>query len=429
MRMIRFLSMFSIGVLLPCIVSAQKQACSPCTNGEAPFSTDDDDDDDDDYCADLVAASQMLRPETPECAASQLANYQSECCSAAPRGMCTLCPDGALYIGSKVVPNINPSDGDISCADLNANQAFLDYIFEAGTCSDTLLQRSAAWCGCPGVPRQCSLCPNGERPPNPRLIDPVYYGWDCDHFDFVSSYFSRDECTGLVADIFEFDAPSFCGCLNSPIPDVCNLCPDGQPLTNVDQPLGSGGKFTCRELALSMKYIPAVEPCARVLETYRDNGFVDTCCGGSASNTPSKPWAIGGSARDTPSKPWAIALIGVAAIFACLCVVGVVKKAATASEEQKKGQYDSPASAAAAAEQALEEQAEQQLQQEQAHQEQAHQHQAQQEQEQLKQLKQLKQQKKERKERKKKKKEKKEKKEKKQKEQEQQEQQNLPTIS
>ena len=211
---------------------------------------------------------------TPECSAAQLGLFQNGCCTKPPRDRCTLCPDGRSFIGGSVVPNFEPTSGDRSCADLNADESFLDYLFESGTCDDTLLRRSAAWCGCPGVSRQCSLCSNGQRPPNPGLIDPVYYGWDCDTFDFVSSYFSEDECGGLVDGILEFDAPSFCGCADAPIPNVCDLCPSGQIIAKPDLYLGHNNRFTCRELALSTRFIPSDEPCARALSTHESNGWI-----------------------------------------------------------------------------------------------------------------------------------------------------------
>jgi hypothetical protein len=105
----------------------------------------------------------------------------------------------------------------------------------------------------------------------------VYYGWSCATFDFVSSYFTESECNDMVEDIFEFDAPSWCGCPDSPIPNVCRLCPEGHQVVNPHDVLGDE-QFTCQQLALSTRYIPSQEPCDRVLETYRSKGYVDYCC-------------------------------------------------------------------------------------------------------------------------------------------------------
>ena len=259
----------SLALLLAARI-VEAQTCEPCADEETP--SDDED------CEFLISQTQTFISGTQACKLRQLENFQEGCCKESPRAVCTLCPDGASFDASKVIPAFDPNDGDTTCADLNGDEDFLDYIFEGGTCDDTLLQRSAAWCGCPTVERQCSLCPDGSKPPIPNLVDPVYYGWSCDAFDFVSSYFTADECESLVTDIYEFDAPSYCGCPNSPIPNVCDFCPDGEELIYPETRLGSGS-FTCREVALSTKYIPVLSTCINVLTSYRDKGYMDECCG------------------------------------------------------------------------------------------------------------------------------------------------------
>jgi hypothetical protein len=154
-----------VAIVLASTIRAQE--CEPCASGETP--SDDQEED----CVDLIAATKAFTAGTAECGLGQLENYQEGCCEEAPRGVCTLCPDGASFNAATVVPNFDPDDGDQSCADLNGKLAFLDYVVEGGTCEDTWLQRSAAWCGCPDIERQCFLCPDGSKPPNPTLVDPV----------------------------------------------------------------------------------------------------------------------------------------------------------------------------------------------------------------------------------------------------------------
>jgi hypothetical protein len=253
----------------------ESQPCQPCVNGDAVIVPEDDDG----TCADLIFYPKTtLAANTRECSASHLMNYQSFCCGEAPSGLCTICPDGAFFKANTVVPNFDPEGNDLTCADINADDSFLDFLFEAGSCDDTLLQRSAAWCGCPGVSRECSLCPDGSRPPQQERVDKVYYGWNCAAFDFVSTYFKSDECVNLAESVFEFDAASFCGCPDSPKPDICEFCPDGQELINAGIELGSGA-FTCEDIHLSTGFIPSIDPCVRVLTSYRELGYVDQCCG------------------------------------------------------------------------------------------------------------------------------------------------------
>jgi hypothetical protein len=257
--------------------------CQPCLRNSVVT--------DEEGCEELVRATSLLNAGTTDCLNAQLLNFQNSCCEEAPRS-CTICPNGSPYNPDAVVPSFDPNAGAISCADMNVDSSYLDYIFEEGDCADTLLQRSASWCGCQQVERSCYLCPDGSRPPNPNLVDPVYYGWSCAAFDFVSSFFSAHECPSLVDHIFEFDAPSWCGCPDSPIPEVCRLCPEGQQVVNPRQVLGEGA-FTCRELALSTRYIPAQDPCDRVLESYRTQGYVDYCCGSVSGANNSAEWRSG----------------------------------------------------------------------------------------------------------------------------------------
>lgn len=257
--------------------------CEPCPGDS--FQVLVTSSDDESGCQDVLSETLRLQAGTADCTNAQLRNFQRKCCEKPPRGICSLCPDGSSYDPDAMVPSFDPRKGELSCTDLNVDPSFLDFLFEDGTCSDTLLQRSAAWCGCPDVERSCYLCPDGSRPPNPTLVDPVYYGWNCASFDFVSSYFSEDECKNLVEDVFEFDAPSWCGCPNVPVPSVCRLCPVGQQIVQPHEVLARG--FTCQELALSTRYIGSQSPCDRVLTSYQSKGYIDTCCGPISSSAAS----------------------------------------------------------------------------------------------------------------------------------------------
>lgn len=275
------------------MVSAQEEeTCQPCANGQDPtFAENENDDKDDQTCRENIQATTQLAANSRQCHLHQLANFQESCCDEPPRGVCTICPDGSSFDATTVVPNFRPGAGDRTCADLNADENFLDYIFKSGTCEDTLLQRSGAWCGCPGAEQKCSLCPDGSRPPDPTLVDPVYYGWDCDSFDFMAASFNEEECANFVNDILEFDAPSFCGCPDSPVPNVCALCPHGGEVTRPNLRLGSG-TFTCQELAVSTKYIPKITTCIEALTTYRGKGYVDACCSSSSRGVSSRSFLL-----------------------------------------------------------------------------------------------------------------------------------------
>eukprot|EP00980_Cylindrotheca_fusiformis_P004166 scaffold909_cov135-Cylindrotheca_fusiformis.AAC.23 len=242
--------------------------CSVCSDGSAPNTSLD-------KCPEIASDSSALTAGSEECKSNQLKAFQNSCCSTAPT-FCTLCPDGAGFNAGKAVPNPKPGSDDLTCADLNGQQAFLDSIFEDGTCSDTLLQRSAAWCECPDISRECNLCLDGSNPSEPNRVDSVLYGWNCEFFEFVSSFFSADDCPKVSSsgDILTIDAAAFCGCPGTTAPNVCNLCAKGEVVrSEVDL-----GPFTCGELSRSTSYINSLTGCVTAKARFRDRDYIESCC-------------------------------------------------------------------------------------------------------------------------------------------------------
>ena len=154
-------------------ISATRTAaqCNACYDGSAPDSTKAG-------CQGIIDAAASLDAGSAQCSATQLEAYQRRCCRSAP-GICTVCPDGAGFVAETVVPNPTPGGADITCADMNEELKFLDFVETPGVCSDTLLQRSATWCGCPNTSRQCTLCGDGSAPTKMNRVEKVLYNWDC----------------------------------------------------------------------------------------------------------------------------------------------------------------------------------------------------------------------------------------------------------
>jgi hypothetical protein len=274
--------------------TAQAQ-CTPCFEGDTPEQNV--------QCDATAADATNLEEGTTACEFNQLTAYQLECCDKTPLGLCTICPDGSTgWNPDQAVPNPRPGRDDITCADLNGDGDFMEFVFEAGQCNDTLLQRSATWCGCPGTTRECNLCNDGSTPTKLNRVEKVIYGWDCgkyykglyyfqsgviltslvialyeDFFDFVSSFFTEDECPKLgTGEIINIDAAAFCGCPDTNPPGVCNLCPSGQIVRN-DLDLGD---FSCGELDLSTRYISNIDTCIGAKTRYRleGNDYINKCC-------------------------------------------------------------------------------------------------------------------------------------------------------
>ena len=158
-------------LLIFAALKANAESCSVCQNGEDPnldFAG----------CSSLVSKA-ALTDTADGCDSIHLESFQLRCCEEAPQGICTLCPDGSEFDLDQTVPNINRLLPDTTCIDLNGQEEFLGYIYETGTCDDTILRRSASWCGCPGVPNECTLCEGGAAPTKPNRVEKVLYGWTC----------------------------------------------------------------------------------------------------------------------------------------------------------------------------------------------------------------------------------------------------------
>ena len=244
-------------------------------------------------CSQLVNALPGIEDGTQDCHNLQLAAFQTGCCGNdsdyVPHHACSLCPDASPY---RVGIEIPGSQGrrDLTCGDLVAEPAFLDFFSSPGDCGDTFLQRSAAWCQCPGVELECTLCPGGTSPPNPDRMEHVLYGWTCRSFEFVTALLSRDECPN-AAEIFEFDAAAFCCPDTVPPPEVCSLCPESQSVHNKDIVVASEyGTLTCGEIEESLSLIPTRESCEFALAKFP----VNECCrdgnvGGRTHSGADKP--------------------------------------------------------------------------------------------------------------------------------------------
>ena len=279
-------AMFCYPFILPMLVAALASAhfasastCSLCGNGnQVPgLAFDSETQDDDKSCSLFVNALAGVEDGTRDCHNLQLAAYQTGCCGKnpdfVPHHACTLCPDASPYRADVEIPGSQGRRG-LTCGDLSSEPAFLDFFSSPGDCGDTFLQRSAAWCKCPGVELECTLCPGGTSPPNPDRMEHVLFGWTCKSFEFVTALLGRDECPN-AAEILEFDAAAFCCPDIEPPPAVCSLCPESQSIQNKDMVVASEyGTLTCGEIEASFSLIPTRESCEFALAKFPTN----ECC-------------------------------------------------------------------------------------------------------------------------------------------------------
>lgn len=179
--------------------------------------------------------------------------------AARPIGNCSLCNEGATPANLNAV-----TPYDDTCNQLDT---YLKYM-PADQCLTERVQNMMkvdAYCGCPGVEPECTMCSDGTnqlQQPDRKI---PYYEFGRTKFtntcqemaDFYTLYDTGDE--GLTTCYIMQMENKYCGCLsnqsNAPA-NACGFCPDGskspKPTKYIDEL-----KMTCGELETYLTYIEA----------------------------------------------------------------------------------------------------------------------------------------------------------------------------
>jgi hypothetical protein len=278
---------FVVFTVATATVSAQEQ-CSFC-GPDNPFSLESWSRSGNDMdCPTLYdSLGENLLEGSEDCKQVQLLSFQTGCCdsNSVPPTVCSVCPDGGSFLNDVEIPSAGRAE--LKCADLTNDTSFLDYMEHRGDCSDTFLQRSAAWCGCAGTSIQCSLCPDGSKPPNPSKTEDVLYGWDCNVFEYIFALLSEAECHS-AAEILEFDAAAFCCPHVAQSPNICQFCPDGTSIGDPDKIISSDyGPMKCGDIQESIELIPTEKSCEFTKSKFKTH----LCC--TSSGAVAFQWAMG----------------------------------------------------------------------------------------------------------------------------------------
>lgn len=188
---------------------------------------------------------------------------------------CSLCPGGEdVGFPKKTIPTTNEK-----CEDNN----YLDVAPDSDECQD--FQRSAAWCGCPGVTQGCSLCPGGESSPTPKLPSPLFPDMSCLDYEFASSQLTSEECPSLFERAGNFDVSAYCSCEGTSKPSLCELCPGGEIVNPEDESIIPG--TNCEDANNILHYFTDKSLC---LEFRGLLLFDDACkCNGSTDYPTKSP--------------------------------------------------------------------------------------------------------------------------------------------
>ena len=218
------------------------------------------------------------------------------CCGLEPLVGCELCPGGTFDASTEIPAKLfGLEDSDsIACGDFASFElsSERDPFFESldpSSCTSSLLEKSSAWCGCDNQPKECTLCPSGDGPPDPSRVEKLLFGVDCATFDWAASFLSREECSGVVSKL-GFDVVSFCKCPGSTPAGACDICPDGMTFRNPQSFLPDGSGLTCGELEDSMSSIVDKGACQSARAALHSiENVIRLCCEGTPAVTPAQP--------------------------------------------------------------------------------------------------------------------------------------------
>jgi hypothetical protein len=251
------------GLLLVRVILGQSQPansdlCLLCLDGSTPLETEDLLDESrfgsGVSCASLLAGTGgLLGCDSEELFVLQLTLIQANCCPNGSRSPCTLCPDVSSDIAfpSRSLPSPSEKLVDISCSDLVDNETvqaeFLaDFVGDPGVCENTLVRRSAGYCGCPTITPECDLCTGGDLIPDEEF---ALTKTPCSEIAFEVSLLPQGQCQQASNDyLVGFDTAALC-CENVGRPNQCNLCSIQEQLVPVRAVTTEAyGEVTCAEL-------------------------------------------------------------------------------------------------------------------------------------------------------------------------------------
>jgi hypothetical protein len=278
--------------LVPLVLAQNNGTCSVCVDGTEPSlsndtiltqssASDGDGDGDGLSCDSIVTSARSAENNTLSCDLLQLAAFQGDCCPTFFSDACTLCPGGGIEafpvfpmkeVPAQVLLN-GELVGDVNCNDLTRNETIqLEFVKEfdtsPGVCDDTLLRRSAGWCGCEGVDVECVLCDGDEVLEKRHLLT----GTPCSQIAYEVALLSTDTCPDAPAK-FGFDPSALC-CPNVEAPNTCQLCSDRQQfIPDRTLMLETYGQVTCADVREAATMIATDSDCQALRQD-----IANMCC-------------------------------------------------------------------------------------------------------------------------------------------------------
>lgn len=276
--------------------------CSVCLDGSD--STDSDTSFQDFFgavnswtCNDVILASSSSEQGASGCESTQLAALQGGCCTpssffAEPASFdrCQLCPkgEGPSFLAFKEIPPLvsssSTSSSFVTCGDLQSNPDVLaefvqNYIESPGFCGDSLLRRSAGWCGCMGTSVECNLCDGKEI--NMAQEHPLMC-ITCRDLQYHVALLNATQCSD-VDRYLNFDPQALC-CPNNNNADTapsktisCPLCSNQEGLNQCKVvSMERYGKVSCGNVQAAANLLTSDQECTSLRQETSNECCVDT---------------------------------------------------------------------------------------------------------------------------------------------------------
>ena len=269
----------------------EENTCLLCGDGTNNVVTVDDSSPFDGVsCQNFVESANNVGGDTEECELIQLAAFQGECCETISADhSCSMCPGSTSSIANpdrEVHPSFLSADTDYTpytfttCNDLHTDASaqleFLRlYLDSPGVCDNTLLRRSAGWCGCEGVEEECALC-NDDVEPEEDLHHPLT-GMSCNtDIAYQVSLLHSDQCPDM-ASYLGYDARALCCPGEAEPPSICPICSPTQSIVeDVTFNTEAFGEVTCADIQEAAKFIPTDAICQTFRQEQVPLAFL--CC-------------------------------------------------------------------------------------------------------------------------------------------------------
>ena len=164
-------------------------------------------------CQDVAIIASSSPQDEIDCTLIQQQAGFCGCTNIAPKNACSLCPEGA----SPTKPDLEVETTD-TCLELDEYMSYMDETScNSGQASN--IQALGFVCGCPGVEAQCSLCPNGDAPPDPYKVVNPQTGATCGMLAQNAAGLTATKCADQRGSILGISAAR-CDCEDAHYP-VC----------------------------------------------------------------------------------------------------------------------------------------------------------------------------------------------------------------